>query len=113
MPIDTKPEDKPAAVCFHLEPQEGSLAVTVTPVRESDFPWCIEAGAPHFADRDSFKAKAVFAGFTPSVAEDPGRSFNATARQLRELGFSVAVKSEKSPAARRGRKPKSIEKRAA
>jgi hypothetical protein len=103
MPVDTQPEDQPAAVCFHLEPQEGSLAVTVTPLRENNFPWCIQAGAPHFADRDQFKAKAVQAGLTPAVAEDPGRSFNATARQLRELGFSVAVKSEKSPTAPRKR----------
>jgi hypothetical protein len=33
---------------------------------------------------------------TPAVAEDQNRSFNATARQLRELGFLVGVPAEKS-----------------
>lgn len=95
MPVSTKPEDKPAAICFHLNFKDNGLEVTCTllPQKEGD-PYRIEGGSPTFADRDAFKAKAVELGFTPAVAEDPGRSFNATARQLQNLGFSVEVNKD-------------------
>lgn len=90
MPLQTKPEDFPAAVRFQLADQDRALEVTCSLVTdESQSPYRIAGGAPHFADRDAFKAKIVEVGMTPAVAEDQGRSFNATGRQLRELGFSV------------------------
>jgi len=58
-------------------------------------PYTIEGGNPHFESRDEFKAKVGYAGLTPAVAEDQNRSFNATARQLRELGFFVNITAEK------------------
>jgi len=92
MPLQTKPEDYPAAVRFHLSQPDGAFEVTVSAVPSEDqLPYRIQGGAPRFPDRDAFKAKAVEAGLTPAVAEDQNRSFNATARQLRELGFSVDV----------------------
>lgn len=95
MPVQTMAEDVPAAVCFHLEPKGESLEVTVALLpQQNDPPYRIESGAPQFQDRDAFKRKVVEVGMTPAVAEDPGRSFNATARQLRELGFSVETQSE-------------------
>ncbi len=54
-------------------------------------PYIVEGGTPYFESRDTFKAKALYAGLTPAVAEDQGRSFNATARQLRGLGFLVKI----------------------
>lgn len=95
MPVDTKPEDKPAAVCFHFDFQDNGLAITCSPVTGSEQrPYNIQTGAPRFTSRDAFKAKAVSIGMSPAVAEDEKRSFNATARQLRELGFSVRLKKK-------------------
>lgn len=95
MPVDTKPEDKPAAVCFNFDFQDNGLAVSCSPVGDTQQrPYSIQSGAPHFTNRDDFKAKVVSIGMSPAVAEDERRSFNATARQLRELGFSVRVKKK-------------------
>ena len=99
MPVDTKPEDKPAAVCFHVHSHDGALSVTCSLVGEAEkHPYSIDDGAARFSSREDFKAKAVAAGLSPAVAEDERRSFNATARQLRELGFTVHVKEEKKAA---------------
>ena len=96
MPVESKPEDKPAAVCFHFDFQDNGLAVTASPVsgRQQRRPYAILEGKPRFTNRDDFKAKVVSIGMSPAVAEDERRSFNATARQLRELGFSVRVKKK-------------------
>lgn len=92
MPVQSKPEDKPAAVRFNVERQDNGLEVTCALLPSSnDLPYRVQGGAPLFNDRDAFKARVVQVGMTPAVAEDQGRSFNATARQLRELGFSVEV----------------------
>ena len=92
MPLKTKPEDYPAAVRFHAAETDGSFAVTCTNVTpEGQRPYRIEGGGPRFANREQFKAKVVEIGMSPAVAEDQDRSFNATARQLRELGFSVEL----------------------
>ncbi|HEX4312199.1 MAG TPA: hypothetical protein VHZ25_19360 [Acidobacteriaceae bacterium] len=95
MPLDTKPEDIPAPVHFRASVKDASLeiACAVLPGREK-LPYRIDGGSPGFKDIESFKAKAVHAGLTPAVAEDFGRSFNATARQLRELGFIVEVEAD-------------------
>ncbi len=96
MPVDTKPEDKPAARPLppglsgqrprhHLQPRHRPRTSAPSP---------IQGGTPRFTDRDDFKAKVVSIGMSPAVAKDDSRSFNATARQLRELGFSVRVKKE-------------------
>jgi hypothetical protein len=95
MPVDTKPEDKPAAVCFHLDFQDNGLAITCSPVTAAgQRPFTIQGGTPRFVDREDFKKRVVSIGMSPAVAEDERRSFNATARQLRELGFSVRVKKK-------------------
>lgn len=95
MPQPWKPEDRPGAVCFHLADKDGALEVTVSQLpQEAEKRYRVQGGSPRFASRDEFKARAIQMGFTPSVAEDPGRSFNATARQLRELGFDVALEDE-------------------
>ena len=95
MPVDTKPEDKPAAVCFHFDIRDSGLDISCSPVSGSNHrPYSIQNGTPHFAGRDEFKAKVVSIGMSPAVAEDESRSFNATARQLRELGFSVRLKKK-------------------
>jgi hypothetical protein len=95
MPVATKPEDLPAAVCFHLDFQQNGLQVSCTLLpRREGHPYRIEGGTPQFANRDEFKAKVVDVGMSPAVAEDPGRSFNATARQLQKLGFSVQVEQK-------------------
>jgi len=96
MPLKTKPEDKPAAICFDLDfKDQGPLEVIATLLpNQLERPYRIEGGAPRFDSRDDFKAKAVRIGMTPAVAEDSGRSFNATARQLRELGFTVELEEE-------------------
>lgn len=95
MPVQTKPEDKPAAVYFHLAHKDDALEVTVTALpQQNSLPYRIQGGAPRFGDRDAFKGRVVEVGLTPAVAEDEGRSFNATARQLKELGFSVEVEKE-------------------
>jgi hypothetical protein len=100
MPVDTQPQDKPAAVRFHFDSQENGLSMTCTLIASAEGdPYRIEGGAPHFPSRDAFKAKVVAVGMSPAVAEDESRSFNATARQLRELGFSVQVKEEEKRAA--------------
>ena len=92
MPVQTQPDDLPAAVRFHAADNEGAFEVTVSPVTpEAQLPYRIDGGAPRFASRDAFKAKVIEAGMSPAVAEDPTRSFNATARQLRQLGFSIDV----------------------
>lgn len=100
MPLKTRPEDKPAAICFHLDcGDHGSVEVTATLLpNQSAQPYRIDGGAPRFSSREDFKARAVRIGLTPAVAEDPGRSFNATARQLRELGFTVEVEKEEQAA---------------
>lgn len=95
MPIDTKPEDKPAAVCFHVESKGGGLEVTCALHSDAAAaPYRVDGGAPHFESQRAFKARVVEAGMSPAVAEDWGRSFNATARQLKKLGFAVEVKQE-------------------
>jgi hypothetical protein len=100
MPLDTQPEDFPAAVHFRISDASGAFGVSCTLLPgQKDPPYRIEGGDPHFESRDEFKAKVVHAGMTPAVAEDQARSFNATARQLRELGFLVNVPAEKEKAA--------------
>ena len=95
MPVESKPEDKPAAVCFHFDFKDDGLEITCSPVSgPQQRPYTILRGAPHFPDRDALKAKVVSIGMSPAVAEDERRSFNATARQLRELGFSVRLKKK-------------------
>ena len=95
MPVDTQLEDKPAAVCFHLDFKDNGLDISCSPVTGSEQrPYSIQGGKPHYTNRDEFKAKVVSIGMSPAVAEDESRSFNATARQLRELGFSVRVKKK-------------------
>ncbi|HEX3662197.1 MAG TPA: hypothetical protein VHU89_12235 [Acidobacteriaceae bacterium] len=95
MPVDTKPEDKPAAVCFHFDFRDNGLEISCSPATGTERrPYSIQAGTPRFHDRDAFKARVVSLGMSPAVAEDESRSFNATARQLRELGFSVRVKKK-------------------
>jgi hypothetical protein len=95
MPVDTKPEDKPAAVCFHLDFKDNGLEISCSPVAGAvKRPYSIQGGTPRFDSRDDFKAKVVSTGMSPAVAEDERRSFNATARQLRELGFSVRVRKK-------------------
>ena len=95
MPVESKPEDKPGIVCFHFEAKDNGLEITCSPVPGAEQePYDIQGGAPHFTNRDAFKAKAVSIGLSPAVAEDERRSFNATARQLRELGFSVRIRKK-------------------
>jgi hypothetical protein len=97
MPVESKPEDKPAPVCFHFDFNESGLEITCSPVTGSaKIPYAIQGGNPRFTNRDDFKAKVVSIGMSPAVAEDERRSFNATARQLRELGFSIRVKKKKA-----------------
>ncbi|HTX41323.1 MAG TPA: hypothetical protein VMD25_05810 [Acidobacteriaceae bacterium] len=100
MPLNTKPEDYPAAVRFRTADNNGAFEVTVTNVTpDHQLPYRIEGGAPRFASRDAFKARVVEVGMSPAVAEDQNRSFNATARQLRELGFSVELLNAQPPSA--------------
>jgi hypothetical protein len=96
MPHQTKPEDKPAAVRFHIFDMDGGLEVScaLLPMKKTP-PYRIEGGAPRFGSRDAFKAEVVEAGMSPAVAEDERRSFNATPRQLRKLGFVVETEEEK------------------
>jgi hypothetical protein len=90
MPQQTKPEDLPAAVRFRLEQKESALEVAcATLPQQAGPPYRIQEGSAHFESRDAFKAAVVHAGLSPAVAEDAGRFFNATARQLRALGFTV------------------------
>jgi hypothetical protein len=92
MPVETNPEDYPAAVRFRIAEDDGAFQVSASLLApDHPLPYRIDGGEPRFPSRDAFKAKAAAAGLTPSVAEDPTRSFNATARQLRELGFSVEL----------------------
>lgn len=93
MPLQTKPEDLPAAVRFNIEPKDVFIEVSCAAAlpQKEDWRYRLNDGAVRFADRDAFKARVVQVGMTPAVAEDTGRSFNATARQLRELGFSVEL----------------------
>lgn len=96
MPLDTQPEDKPAAVLFYLSENDGTFEVTSSNLQQKkDPPFRVVGGVLRFENRDAFKARAVQVGLTPAVAEDEGRSFNATARQLRELGFEVQLEQEK------------------
>jgi hypothetical protein len=100
MPLDTQPEDLPAAIRFSISGDDGSRdnerveVACALLTEQQNPPYRIEGGTPRFENRDAFKARAVYAGLTPAVAEDAGRSFNATARQLRELGFVVKVIEE-------------------
>ncbi len=95
MPVETKPEDKPARVRFQRNEKEGELEITCSMAGgQEEAPYRVRGGAPHYGGVTAFKAKVVDVGMSPAVAEDPSRSFNATARQLRELGFEVDVKQE-------------------
>lgn len=96
MPVQTRPEDTPAIVCFHIDENNGFEVTVTNPPQQNRLPYRIEGGSPHFESRDNFKARVVQTGLTPAVAEDPGRTFNATARQLRELGFAVEMAKEAS-----------------
>ncbi len=97
MPLDTKPEDYPAAVRFRAADHDGAIEVTVAHAAPGGrLPYRIEDGAPRFASRDAFKARVVQVGMSPAVAEAQSRPFNATARQLRELGFSVELLCDKA-----------------
>lgn len=99
MPVPSQPEDIPAAVRFHVAENDGAFEVTVSPVTsETQLPFRIDGGAPRFAGRDAFKASVVEAGMSPAVAEDQTRSFNATARQLRQLGFSIQIRNSEAAA---------------
>jgi hypothetical protein len=92
MPLQTKPEDLPAAVRFTIEPKDGFIEVACSALpQQQEWRYRLRDGAVRFADREAFKGSIVHVGMTPAVAEDAGRSFNATARQLRELGFSVEL----------------------
>lgn len=92
MPLKTKPEDKPAAICFSFSTEDDGLEITCSTLpQQQSLPYHIQGGNPHFTSQDDFKKKIVEVGMTPAAAETPKRSFNATARQLRELGFSVEV----------------------
>lgn len=93
MPLQTKPQDEPAAVCFHIEPRERSIEVSVSLLPQQNPPFHVQ-GTAQFDNHDTFKGRAIWVGLTPAVAEDGGRSFNVTARQLRELGFHVELTPE-------------------
>jgi hypothetical protein len=96
MPVQSKPEDVPAAVRFQLNQREGSLEVSCALLpQQTSRPYSVEDGSVRFDSRDAFKAAVVRAGMSPAVAEDEGRSFNATARQLRELGFAIVVSQDR------------------
>jgi hypothetical protein len=95
MPLQTKPEDLPSAVRFHLNEQGGALEVTCTLVGDAS-PYRIQGGTPRFDSRNALKTRAEAAGLSPAIAEDTDRSFNATARQLTELGFSVEVEKQQN-----------------
>jgi hypothetical protein len=95
MPVETKPEDKPARVRFQRNEREGELEITCSMAGgHEEAPYRVRGEASHYGDVTAFKAKAVEVGMSPAVAEDRSRSFNATARQLRGLGFEVDVKPE-------------------
>lgn len=95
MPVETKQEDKPARVRFARNGKDGELEISCTLLAgQEPAPYRIEGGTPRFGSVSALKGKAVEVGMSPAVAEDPSRSFNATARQLRELGFQVSVKNE-------------------
>ena len=92
MPVTTKPEDKPSPIVFQIRRDEGGLTMSCSALPgQTASAYRILGGAPRFADRDSLKQQIVQVGMTPSAAEDTGRSFNATARQLKELGFDIEV----------------------
>lgn len=95
MPVETKPEDKPARVRFHRDKKGAALEIVceLTPGQDTA-PFTVEGGKPRYSSLDGLKAKVVEVGMSPAVAEDPSRSFNATARQLRQLGFDVDVKKD-------------------
>lgn len=94
MPLQTKPQDEPASVRFHVEPRDSSIEVSVSLLPEQNAPYRVESAA-RFENHDTFKDCAIWVGLTPAVAEDGERSFNVTARQLRELGFRVSLTPEK------------------
>lgn len=94
MPLQTKPQDEPAAVHFHIEPRDGSIEVSVSLLPDQNAPFRVQ-GSARFDGHDTFRGRAIWVGLTPAVAEDGGRSFNVTARQLRELGFRVELTAEK------------------
>ena len=94
MPLQTKPQDEPAAVCFHVEPREGSIEVSVSLLPQQNDPPFRVPDPARFENHDAFKGRAIWVGLTPAVAEDGQRSFNVTARQLRELGFRVELTPE-------------------
>lgn len=95
MPLDTKPEDKPAAVRFHLIENAGAFEITCASLEQkTEAPFHVHSNSIRFENREAFKARAVEVGMTPAVAEDASRSFNATARQLTEMGFQVQLPEE-------------------
>lgn len=96
MPVETKPEDKPSAVKFQQLGKAGELEVRCALLPNQKAPYQIDGGSPRFGSVTAFKARAVEVGLTPAVAEDWTRSFNATARQLRKLGFQVSVKQDEA-----------------
>lgn len=93
MPLQTKPQDEPAAVHFHIEQSDSSIEVSVSLIPEQNAPFRVH-GPARFDDYDTFRGRAIWVGLTPAVAEDSGRSFNVTARLLRELGFRVELTPE-------------------
>jgi hypothetical protein len=96
MPLQTKPQDEPAAVCFHIEPRDHGIEVSVSLLpQQPDPPYRIGGPPARFESHDAFRGRAIWVGLTPAVDEDGGRSFNVTARQLRELGFQAELTPEK------------------
>lgn len=92
MPVQAKPEDKPSAICFHLQQEERELHVSCSVLSQTKTPpYRVSEDVLKFPNAEAFKKKIIEVGMTPAAAENARRSFNATARQLRELGFSVQV----------------------
>lgn len=97
MPVQAKPEDKPSAICFHLQQQESELNVSCSMLPQTKTPpYRVSEGILKFPNVEAFKKKIIEVGMTPAAAENARRSFNATARQLKELGFSVQVDHDHS-----------------
>lgn len=94
MPLQTKPQDEPAAACFHIEPRDQSIEVSVSLLPQQKDPPFRITGSARFESEEAFRGRAIWVGLTPAVAGDGDRSFNVTARQLRELGFHVELTPE-------------------
>ena len=82
----------------HIACDSASNSEIVVPIIKNDaLIGVLDIDSPEFArfdDNDTFRVRAIWVGLTPAVAEDGGRSFNVTARQLRELGFRVELTPE-------------------